>query len=128
MRQQKLRQLAELIACITRKGAQGSRDEEMLDWLAAVVFTLRDIAKSVEQTAVAWEKRNHWLKADRFRREWDWVAAIAERLSSSLTAGDVDAAIPALLPLLPKVSGVKVLRSMKPAAEWQGAMKRLREH
>lgn len=98
-----------------------------MDWLAAVVFALRGIAGTVEQTVSAWEKRNHWLKADRFRREWDWVEPTAERLSSSLTAGDVDATISALLPLLPRVSGVKVRRSVKPAAEWQGAMKRLLE-
>jgi signal transduction histidine kinase len=47
-------------------------DDESRDMVAAVVFALRTIAETVEVTLEAWEKRDYFLKADRFRLEWEW--------------------------------------------------------
>lgn len=122
-----MRELAELLAWITKKGRVGEVDDELQDLLAAVVFVLRDISESVEKTVAAWEKRNYWLKADRFHMEWAWARSESERLSSLLMAGDVNGAIRALLPLLPKISHIQTKRLSKKSTQWHGAMKRLLE-
>ncbi|MBP7213708.1 MAG: hypothetical protein KBA03_05690, partial [Anaerolineaceae bacterium] len=49
---------------------KGEPDKESLDMAAFVVLALEKIAESVDQSATAWEKRDFWLKADRFRMEW----------------------------------------------------------
>jgi len=46
-------------------------DEEAKDMAATVVFSLRGIAETIETSTEAWEKRNYYLKADRFRRQWN---------------------------------------------------------
>lgn len=105
----------------------GEADDELQDLLAAVVFVLRDISESVEKTVAAWEKRNYWLKADRFRMEWDWARSESERLSSLLIAGDVNDAIRALLPLLPKISHIQTQQLKEKPTQWHGAWQRLLE-
>ncbi len=106
-------------------GISGEQDDELRDMLAAIVFTLRAIADTIEQAALAWEKRNYWLKADRFRLEWEWAGAEAERLTALLVAGDTDGATRALLSLLPKVSSIRIERHKHGPALWRGALLRL---
>lgn len=117
--------LAELLAHIARKGISGEQDDELRDMLATVVIVLRDIAETVEQTVLAWEKRNYWLKADRFRIQWEWAATEAERLSLLMKASDTEGATRALLPLLPKVSNIRIVRNKSDPALWRGALQRL---
>lgn len=50
------------------------------DIAAYIVILLGEIHKSVEATSAAWEKRDYWLKADRFRQEWRWVQEYKEQL------------------------------------------------
>ena len=61
-------------------------DEEARDMAAALVFSLRGIADTIEVSTVAWEKRNYYLKADRFRRKWEWATPAAERLEDLIRA------------------------------------------
>ena len=122
-----MRELATLLAWIMKKGRVGEADDELQDLLAAVVLVLRDISESVDKTVAAWEKRNYWLKADRFRMEWVWAHTEAERLSSLLITGDVNGAIRALLPLLPKISAIKIQRLGEKPTQWHGARQRLLE-
>jgi len=59
-------------------------DDEAQDMLAFVVISLRAIYNSIETTVQAWEKRGYWLKADRFRMEWDWAGFESTKLASAL--------------------------------------------
>ena len=59
-------------------------DGEARDLTAHIVFSLWGIDDTVERAAVAWEKRNYYLKADRFRSEWAWAGRIANRLEEAL--------------------------------------------
>ena len=57
-------------------------DDEVKDMTATLVFALRGIAESVEVTTDAWEKRDYYVKADRFRLDWEWVTPAARRLAA----------------------------------------------
>jgi hypothetical protein len=63
-------------------------DAENREVLAFLALSLTELDESVEETARAWEKREYWLKADRFRSEWAWVQAISGRLEGALRVGD----------------------------------------
>lgn len=43
------------------------------DLLSVVGTALRDIYEDAEQSAKAWDKKAYHVKADEFRREWDWA-------------------------------------------------------
>ncbi len=120
-----MRALAELIRRITIKGGQSEVDDELRDMLAALVFTLREITATVEQAALAWEKRDYWLKADRFRFEWQWAEEKAASLKESLVEGRFEEAIANILPLLPKVSAIHFKKYRHGPALWRGALARL---
>ncbi len=44
-------------------------DEESKDLVALIVYSLRSVAQGVDQSARAWEKRDYYVKADKFRME-----------------------------------------------------------
>lgn len=55
-------------------------DEEARDMVAFMALALREVEATIDVTCLAWEKRDYWLKADQFRREWDWTRTTADKL------------------------------------------------
>jgi hypothetical protein len=64
-------------------------DGETREVLAFLALSLSELDESVEETAAAWERREFWLKADRFRLEWAPIQAVHGRLDVALRAGDM---------------------------------------
>jgi hypothetical protein len=61
---------------------------EAREVLAFLALSLAELNESVEETVRAWERREYWLKADRFRSEWGWAASIQGALDRALSSGD----------------------------------------
>ena len=61
-------------------------DDETKDMAAVLVYALEGIAETVDVTVEAWEKRDYFIKADRFRLEWEWVRPTARRLRELILA------------------------------------------
>ena len=59
-------------------------DDESKDLVALIVYALRGITQGVDQSARAWEKRDYFVKADKFRMEWAWAEKYANRLEMIL--------------------------------------------
>ena len=94
---------------------------EQRDLLAYMALVLLDIEQSVVQAAAAWEKRGYWIKADQFRRQWEWVARGREGLDKALSAGDLASAVDAVARLAASVAGTGVKASPSKTALWHGA-------
>jgi hypothetical protein len=110
---------------LRRMGAKSNVDVEVKDMAAFIVFSLREIAASVDKSATAWEKRDYYLKADAFRRDWAWVESTANRLHTAL-AEERWADLPLeLAQLTPKFADVRVTQLTRPTTLWQGCYKRL---
>jgi len=58
------------------------------DIVAFIVLALGGIAKTVDVTTTAWEKRDYWVKADRFRREWEWAGRLHDEMQPIVLAQD----------------------------------------
>jgi hypothetical protein len=100
-------------------------DDETKDMAATLVYCLRAIGATVETTAAAWEKRDYYLKGDRFRIEWEWVEPSAKRLEA-LIRGDRWNSLPReLAHLAPRFADVKIAKFTRSEAIWAGAYKRL---
>jgi len=100
-------------------------DDETKDMLAFIVFGLRSMDQSIDQSASAWEKRDYYLKADQFRREWLWLPDTAARLDEILRSGDWATAPIELAGLSARFSDIKVTTYTKRPALWQGAYQKL---
>ena len=100
-------------------------DEESQDLAALIVFSLHRLEAGVEQTATAWEKRDYYLKADRFRREWEWVEETAYALETALLLGQWDQAPEILATLIPRFSDITVAKYTRSPEVWKGCYQRL---
>ncbi len=68
--------------------SQTEQNEETLDLVAFLAIGLEDVYKSIELSVAPWEKRGYWLKADRYRLEWEWTGRLAEELSDAIKNND----------------------------------------
>ena len=121
-RHQLRRTIAEALRRMMRKP---TFDQESRDLAALIVFSLRRLEQGVDQTATAWEKRNYFVKADRFRFEWEWVEEVSFSLETALLLGQWDEVPPILATLLPKFSDITIGRYTRSPKLWQGCYQRL---
>ncbi len=116
------RTIAEILRRLSAKNAV---DDETKDMIAFVVVALRLINNSIEKSCEAWEKRDYYVKADQFRREWRWAAPTADRLEDLMVADDWSLLPTELAGLAARFSDIKVNTMTKPASLWQGAYQKL---
>ena len=100
-------------------------DQEAKDMAATLVFCLREIAVTVEVSVAAWEKRNYYLKADRFCREWEWVLPTAERLRDLIVHERWEQLPQGLAQLAPHLADIHITKMTRDPSAWQSGHSRL---
>jgi hypothetical protein len=100
-------------------------DEEGKDMAAALVFALREIADTIEATTEAWEKRNYFLKADRFRLEWEWARPSADRLEELIREERWERLPVELGRLLPRFADIRIAKMTRKPSTWTSSHKLL---
>jgi hypothetical protein len=79
---------------------------------------------TVEVSVQAWEKRGYWVKADRFRMEWEWTETVGQSMQEALIREDW-AAI-AALSARTAAEKVTVAERNRIGTPWLGAWKQLK--
>lgn len=116
------RSIAEMLRRLSQKDRV---DQEAKDQAALIVLCLQGMADTVDQTIRAWEKRDYWMKAERFRRQWTWLDPMADQLGA-LIYQEQWHELPALLAkLAPHFADVTVKRMTRSPSVWQGAYQKL---
>jgi hypothetical protein len=100
-------------------------DEEARDMLAFLVFNLRDIYRTIDESAHAWDERNYWKKAEALREKWRWTRTAADRLEALIHAERWNDAPEMLLALVPHFQRVTVTSITRDADWWCGAHRAL---
>lgn len=100
-------------------------DEEAYDMTAFLVFNLRGIYQTIDESAHAWDERNYWKKAETLREKWRWARTAADRLEALIRAEQWEAVPPVLLELVPRFNGVTVTTITRDADWWCGARRAL---
>ncbi len=118
------RTIAEILRRLMLKSAL---DEETKDMAATVVVALRGIAETIEESTYAWERRNYFLKADRFRRRWAWVPGTADRLQDLVAHDHWDRLPQELALLVPYFRDIRVLKFMRSPSTWTGNYRLLQQ-
>jgi hypothetical protein len=111
------RTIAEILRRLMEKSAI---DAESKDMAATLVYLLRDIREGVEQSARAWEKRDYWMKAERFLREWEWTAEMAANIEDVIRHDALDLLPELLADLFPYFSDIQVKTMTRQPGEWRG--------
>lgn len=122
IRNQMMRTAAEALRHLSQKS---KLDDETKDLAALLVYTLRQIDEGIEESAQAWEKRDYWIKAERFRQRWSWAGRTATELEAIIREGDWDQLPVLLAALLPHFAKIRVIRFTRKPSLWKGAYERL---
>ena len=120
-RNQHRRTIAEALRRLSQKPRL---DDEAKDLAVLIVLSLHSIADTVDQTITAWEKRDYWMKAERFREQWRWVEPTADELSGIVYEGQWKQLPVTLAQLMPHFADVKIKQMTRKPALWQGAYER----
>jgi hypothetical protein len=98
---------------------------ETKDLAAFIALALQTIAEGIDASVAAWEKRDYWVKADRFRMEWLWSGQYAEKMKTAVLKDDW-ATVAMLMPqIAQKFNKVVVSENHRLGKPWVGAYKQL---
>ncbi len=100
-------------------------DRETKDMLATLVYCLRAIDATVEESIGAWEKRGYWKKADDFQQKWWWSSRFARALEALIIHEDWAALPDALVKLFPHFSDININKFTRDPKRWAGAHAKL---
>jgi hypothetical protein len=100
---------------------QGAPDHETNDMVAFVILALKEISNGIDQSVAAWEKRGYWVKADKYRLEWQWAGEMADKLHHAFTAEDWAKIAEYLLATMTHFSNIKVSDSHRMGKPWVNA-------
>lgn len=122
LRNQHRRTIAEILR---RLGQKQQFDADAKDMAAMLVYALRELWSGVESSAAAWEKRDYWMKAERFIRDWEWTVETAVNLEDVLRHDAFDLLPDLLMDMFPRFADVQVKKMTRSPSLWKGAFARL---
>lgn len=122
VRNHQMRTAAELLRHLSQKTVV---DNEAKDMAAQLALCLRAVDEGIESSALAWEKRDYWIKAEQLRQRWTWAGAYAARLEKLIKSEEWENLPKLLVELFPRFADIKVTRLTREPDAWEGAYQRL---
>ncbi len=114
--------------CIRELAKQSAVTSETKDQAAFIALALQAISEGIDASVAAWEKRDYWVKADKFRMEWLWAAPSAEKMKAAVLSDDW-ATIAMLMPQIAQhFSKIEVSDNHRLGKPWEGAYALLALH
>ena len=98
------------------------------DLIACILMSLDGIYETVDASVEAWEKRGYWLKADRFRMDWQWTKLLADQMRPLVLAENYGELIPLMVQVLQALDNVKVSDNHRLGTPWTGAWAELNKN
>ncbi len=106
---------------------QKEPDAHSYDLVSYIAMALIQIDANVEKTVIAWEKKDYWVKADRFRMQWAWAKGTGEKMGEALERDDWAVIAMKSAMIGQKLSTIKVSENHRLGSPWVGAWKKYQE-
>jgi hypothetical protein len=117
-----------IVLCIRELAKQTAVTPEAKDLAAYIALALQAISEGIDVSVIAWEKRDYWVKADKFRMEWMWAGQLAEKMKNAVLSDDW-ATIASLIPQIASRFGkIIVSDNHRLGKPWTGAYTLLAFH
>jgi len=104
---------------------QTKPDDLTRDLAAYIILALAAISDTIEVSVSAWEKRGYWVKADRFRLEWQWSETYSQKMRTALFVEDWPIVAATAVQIADKLSRIKVSEKHRLGTPWEGAWQQL---
>ncbi len=114
-----------IVLAVRELARQTEVSTEARDLAAFITLALVQIAAGIDVTVAAWEKRDYWVKADRFRMEWLWTGVLGEKMKQALLAEDWPQVAQVSVQVAGKLSKVQVAANHRLGKPWVGAYRQL---
>lgn len=106
---------------------QEAPDQSTRDMVAFVILALNEIETGIDLSVAAWEKRGYWVKADKYRLEWQWAGKLAQKLQKALFNEKWDEVAGIFLEIMRKFSNIKISSQHRMGKPWINASKTFEE-
>lgn len=97
------------------------------DIVAFISMSLDTIFKTIEPSVSAWEKRGYWVKADKFRLEWEWSEKYSGEIKEALFIEDWGKIAQLIAQIGQKFVHIKIPMKNTIGTPWEGAWQVLRK-
>ena len=121
------RLLKALVIALEEYNSLGGASVQTIDIAAFIALTLAAISQTTERTALAWEKRDFWLKADRFRNEWNWVSMYGNIMQTAVFDGNYSLVHSTAMDIVEYVKDIEVPKRHRLGTPWNGAYQVLKK-
>ena len=118
---QRKRFTREVVLAIRELMQQSDVTDETRDLAAFIALKLDAIFETIEVTVAPWEKRDYWVKADRFRMEWAWSGKYAEEMRAAVTQDNWQQVAATAAKTAEKLKKVEVPKRHRMGEPWHGA-------
>ncbi len=117
-----------IVLCIRELAKQSDVTAETKDQAAYIALALQAIADGIDVSVAAWEKRDYWVKADKFRMEWMWAGQVAAKMKTAVLTDDW-ATIAMLMPqIAQRFNKIEVSDNHRLGKPWTSAYQLLAFH
>ncbi|MCL4562539.1 MAG: hypothetical protein M1281_18245 [Chloroflexi bacterium] len=110
-----------VVLAIRELAKQNTIDDQSRDLAAFIALALLEIARTIDESVQAWEKRGYWVKAERFRMEWDWTERLGHAMEEALRKDDWGGVAQDAAQVAQKLNTVKVTEHNRLGKPWVGA-------
>ena len=125
---ERTRLIKSIVLCVRELAKQAQVTSETKDLASFIALALQSISDGVDVSVAAWEKRDYWVKADKFRMEWMWTGQFAEKMKTAVLTDDW-ATIASLMPqIASKLNKVEVSDNHRLGKPWENAYALLALH
>jgi hypothetical protein len=114
-----------IVLAVRELAKQKDINEETKDLAAFIALALRTIADGIDVSVAAWEKRDYWVKADRFRMEWMWSGQYADKMKVAIFTNDWGTIAMLMPQIAQKFNKIEVSNNHRLGKPWVGAFNQL---
>jgi hypothetical protein len=116
-----------IVLAIRELAKQPEPGKEARDLAAFMAIALKIVSETIEVSVAAWEKRDYWVKADKFRMEWAWSGVAAKKMQAAVLSGDWPTVAQTAALAAQKLSKITVPAGHRLGRPWEGAWEELQK-
>ena len=116
-----------VVLALRELAQQQQADLTTKDLAAFIALALESIYTTIDSLVAAWEKRGYWVKADRFRLDWDWTRRLGSAMRQAVLEEDWDRVAQTAAEVAVHFKAEKVPQRHRLGTPWVGAYQRLNQ-
>ena len=114
-----------IVLSIRELARQTETGTETRDIAAFIALALKTISDGIDNSVTAWEKRDYWIKADKFRMEWLWAGSAAEKMRIAVLSEDWATVAALSAQIAQKFSKIQISPNHRLGKPWVGSYDQL---